>query len=486
MENLFKLDSLTIIWLTITVLLLIVSIVLVTVWKKKGTLSDNQRTIDCLPSLLSTFGVLGTFIGITIGLIHFETSDIDASIPKLLDGLKTAFFTSLAGMGCSMILQQIISFVFDRAEKKSDISIASQKIVEAVEEMKNVLSKQSSDLESVQTNFYKYAEGQLSSLGKGIDKMLLALNGISSDTDNISTISESLASINKSVDSVDGYSAKILKGEDELNSSLKSYIAKFDTGIADLQGQMSGTNVLLGEKFDEFSQLLKKSNTEALVEVMKKVTEEFQKQMNDLIGRLVKENFQQLNDSVKRLNDWQLENKEMIQKLTSQYVQMTNSFEKTSTTLDKVGKDTTVLVSDGSKLDQIVKALNEVMVDDQRFVEMGVNLTESAESVRDANASFNDSAQKLSNWVLKQKDFNENVNVLIKKLDDINKINDYASTFWSEARKGMNDSVGILQTGSKNLQQQINGINQSFYERLSATLGNLDDLMTSWLKNNRR
>ena len=82
---------------------------------------------------------------------------------------------------------------------------------------------------------------------------------------------------------------------------------------------MDKTNSLLERKFDEFTELLKKSNTEALVEVMKEVTAEFQKQMDALISKLIQENFDQLNKSVERLNQWQQENKEMIASLTKQY-----------------------------------------------------------------------------------------------------------------------------------------------------------------------
>ena len=64
---------------------------------------------------------------------------------------------------------------------------------------------------------------------------------------------------------------------------------------------------------------------------------------------------------------------------------------------------------------------------------------------------------------------------------DINKINDYSDKFWSETKKGMNDSVQLLKNGSRDLQQQINGLDQSFYSRLSATLGELDNLIVSFL-----
>ena len=50
------------------------------------------------PTLLTTIGILGTFAGIISGLLGFEVENIDESIATLLEGLKTAFITSLAGM----------------------------------------------------------------------------------------------------------------------------------------------------------------------------------------------------------------------------------------------------------------------------------------------------------------------------------------------------------------------------------------------------
>lgn len=47
---------------------------------------------------MGALGILGTFTGIIIGLLNFDTESIDTSIPVLLDGLKTAFITSIVGM----------------------------------------------------------------------------------------------------------------------------------------------------------------------------------------------------------------------------------------------------------------------------------------------------------------------------------------------------------------------------------------------------
>ena len=69
-------------------------------------------------------------------------------------------------------------------------------------------------------------------------------------------------------------------------------------------GNMATSNQLLTGKFDEFGVLLRKNNTEALVEVMKKSTDQFNAQMSELIDKLVKENFKELNSSVQMLNTW--------------------------------------------------------------------------------------------------------------------------------------------------------------------------------------
>lgn len=64
-----------------------------------------------VPALLTTIGVAGTFVGITYGLADFNTKGTSdqmiASAANLLAGMKTAFYTSLCGLGagaCFMLL----------------------------------------------------------------------------------------------------------------------------------------------------------------------------------------------------------------------------------------------------------------------------------------------------------------------------------------------------------------------------------------------
>jgi len=57
-----------------------------------------------------SMGVLGTFVGIFIGLQAFDPNDITNSVNDILVGLKTAFFTSIVGMSLSTILSLIEKF----------------------------------------------------------------------------------------------------------------------------------------------------------------------------------------------------------------------------------------------------------------------------------------------------------------------------------------------------------------------------------------
>lgn len=102
-------------------------------------LSKRQKWINQLPSIISTLGVLGTFVGITKGLIHFDTQKLDESIPSLLNGLKTAFFTSLAGMVGSLILNRVVSSKFDKVPGLSDSEKAAKMIIEAMDSYKKAL-----------------------------------------------------------------------------------------------------------------------------------------------------------------------------------------------------------------------------------------------------------------------------------------------------------------------------------------------------------
>jgi hypothetical protein len=50
------------------------------------------------PAFLTTLGILGTFVGIGVGLVEFNPNDIQNSVPMLINGIKTAVWASACGI----------------------------------------------------------------------------------------------------------------------------------------------------------------------------------------------------------------------------------------------------------------------------------------------------------------------------------------------------------------------------------------------------
>tara|TARA_B100000519_G_C14253480_1_gene443745 strand:+ start:219 stop:953 length:735 start_codon:yes stop_codon:yes gene_type:complete len=114
-----------------------------------------------------TCGILLTFYGIWIGLAAFDTTDIGASIPLLLDGLKTAFGSSLVGLGTSLL----INLFFVSSEQQDEKSL---------KEIAKKLNDLNNRLETFTTNS---AEANIDALMAALKTMTSELEmGINTET----------------------------------------------------------------------------------------------------------------------------------------------------------------------------------------------------------------------------------------------------------------------------------------------------------------
>ena len=576
-----------------------------------NTLIEKRRLINQFPSLISTLGVLFTFIGITVGLVGFDTSDLDTSIPLLLDGLKTAFVTSIMGMLGSMILSNIINSKFDNTDKGvSDINIAAGLITKSVSDMssanievlKVLLQQQEKQLKLVEiihndnleiinilseSSNSQYNEKLLEtntilkslsstvvtikddlsafklSEANELQSIQRTLKSISDDTSNLSSINDNIISSLEALGNLDASEqhvseeidklGTVLKKEvSELNtvvktqfSELSAFINKINTKIADdilhklelienggnrtydmlkdisedtahissindnvisslealgnldaseqhvseeidklgvkigdnistIVTKMNETEKFFISKLKDVTSLLEKNDIEQMTLYMKKFASDFQNQMNALINKLVSDNFKELNNSIKVLCSWQQENKDMIQTLTSQYKQMADNFEDTSTTLSDVEDYTRQLVDDGGKLSALIFALNQVLLEDKNFVVAINRLKEAADINKTNSLALNQSASNLNSWISSQKDFVTGVKKLVEKLDEISKFRDYNNAFWKDTKHKLNEGIDILNEGNEKMNNQIAEIDKHFYARLNTTLANLD------------
>jgi len=81
------------------------------------------------PTLLTSLGILGTFTGVVVGLLEFDSQidRIDESISLLLEGLKTAFISSLVGMGLSILYKLLTSLpilALGRADEETKYAVS--------------------------------------------------------------------------------------------------------------------------------------------------------------------------------------------------------------------------------------------------------------------------------------------------------------------------------------------------------------------------
>lgn len=430
----------------------------------KTSFWNNSYVFESIPPVFPTLGIFCTALGITIGIWDFNTTDIQGSIPELLKGLRLAFVATMAGIIGLIIFQKwnaIIQKQIDdnpnRPRKQSDELSAISELTFAVQELKKDNEKQIGNL--------------IQSLGNELESKVSA---------KLSTIEKEVINLQKSTNDSRTEISDHLKN---LREEQKVTSEKANNNTDQIIKAMSENNTLTAKKFDEFSELLKQNNTEALVEVMKRTTEQFNAQMSELINRLVKENFAELNNSVKNLNDWQQQNKEQVQKLTEQFQQTTEMFTVSATTLKQVADNTKSLTDDDSKLNNLIQQLNKVMIEDGKFQEITNKLTTTIETLEKTTESFDETTSKLNDWVKTEKNFKEATQILISKLEEFR---DFKSDVWKNYRSGMQSAVDTIQKSSKSISSDLDNINAEFYTRLNSTLQSLDECIQRFVPANRR
>ena len=197
-------------WICLGIIVIAFIICFICVFKFKGSdkLVANRRIIEYFPTFISTLGVLGTFWGITKGLMAFEANNLDQSIPGLLNGLKTAFFTSLAGMIGSMVLSAFISRKQDEKDGGiSDINQAAGEITKSVKAMSDAnietiksIQQQLIDQDADRKAFYRTVGEVMSKISNtqktitsAIDSLVVLQRSQETSLSNIKEISSSMA-----------------------------------------------------------------------------------------------------------------------------------------------------------------------------------------------------------------------------------------------------------------------------------------------------
>lgn len=254
--------------------LLLAIFLLALVCKKKSWLpAFTQYT----PTLLTSLGILGTFTGIIVGLLDFDTTHIETSIGPLLDGLKTAFITSLLGMLASIVFKGLVTTgLFHKPDEYGvtedevgalELYEVMKQQAEGIQQLKKAISD--SD-ESSLVGQFKLLRSDLSDNHKVVDRHLLGAN-------------------------------QTVVGQFELLQAHKQDFNTFQES--------------LWKRLEDFAEMMSKSATEQVIEALNQVIKDFNQQLTEQFG----ENFKKLNEAVFELVQWQENYRQQLAEMKTQY-----------------------------------------------------------------------------------------------------------------------------------------------------------------------
>ena len=256
-----------------------------------GLISASKRML--FANLATLSGILGTFIGITIGLTGFDTSDVEASVPILLAGLQTAFVTSIAGIVASIIIRFPLYF------SRNTDGATEGATIDTLSAWLKSIAQDSSE-----------ANNLLATSNEGIDSIKASLVG-----DEDKTL---LTQIQKLRTAEDDNHKELL---DALNSNTEA-----------IKTEISDRGEVIISEFRAFASTMAEQNSKALIEALSEIIRDFNNQLTEQFG----ENFKELNSAVGKLLEWQQNYKDYIDKSESAFREILLSIEESRSKISEV------------------------------------------------------------------------------------------------------------------------------------------------------
>ncbi|HII4381611.1 TPA: hypothetical protein ACY4P7_003678 [Vibrio parahaemolyticus] len=269
-------------------------------------------------NILTSLGILGTFAGIVVGLMEFNPSDIDGSIESLLAGLKTAFLTSLVGMAASIVYKAILGAI-PQKEESAVKSVGPEEI-------------------------YSVMSAQLNAS----NELLSAIKG-----DEDSSLTSQIKNLRTDIN--DG------------QKSLGRHLEKAAENSEQFQHK-------LWQKMDEFGELLSKSATEQVINALKEVIVEFNDKLTEQFG----ENFKRLDESVKKLVDWQENYKNQLEDMANKYQLGVDAISSTEKSVASINERAESIPATMEKLHQVMELGHEQVTELEHRLEAFKDLRDKA------------------------------------------------------------------------------------------------------------
>lgn len=282
-----------------------------------------------IPTFMTSLGILGTFLGIVIGLVQFDTNNIDRSIPFLLEGLKTAFLTSIVGM-IGTICFKVITL------PKTDPAVEEK--LEEQDLLNNLISniiQQRQSLERLNAIIASQESDSLISIMKG-----MRCDIKEASQENLSKLNSIAIAFQEEKDySVQGQ-IRVLRGK--VNEIHEKESAQFKEFSAKLKSQL-----------DDFTKSLSGAATSQIIEALRQVISDFNSNLTEQFG----DNFKQLNSAIEKILVWQHRYKEHLNRLESQFRLAISSIEKTKEAITVIADKSDAIPSSMTKLESVMGVL---------------------------------------------------------------------------------------------------------------------------------
>ena len=291
--------------------------------------SFKQKVFKDYKPLIISIGILGTFIGIFLGLWKFDTENITESVPTLLEGLKLAFTTSILGMFFSVVLSFIENLIKKEPSDTSEILQAILSEQKNINKTTNIIVQSVAlSREDINSHFKTVNESlhkALKNLSQGATKEIIsALNAVIADFnknlkdqfgENFKQLNESVKKmiewqenyirtievleqhLQKAISSIEKTSyhteqfTKNYEKISEVNDRLKSIIEVHQKQINDMESHLRNLSKigkeaeLITGSINEFSKTIQKSISEQS-EGLNHLSEELSKQLNGSLDNL--------------------------------------------------------------------------------------------------------------------------------------------------------------------------------------------------------
>lgn len=282
-----------------------------------------------LGNIASTIGVLGTFVGISIGLWKFNPNDITSSLPLLLSGMKIAFATSIIGMAAS-IFMKYIALKNEDEENIDDIMELFNTMIAESRNVNNTLIENQKQTENVLNKVSEIWASHQENLTVELKSEILNLNNntISKQEELIGEfkkLGECFTLLNSGVNNLltwqENYKETIENTTKELEIVIQT-IHNADESIESISKNSS----LIKENNENLSEVLKEINKtqNVIIESNKSIIE---------ISNTAKESIPQINEHFTNIDNRTKESTAYLQTLISENLNNIKSY------LEKITED---------------------------------------------------------------------------------------------------------------------------------------------------